>query len=239
MLADLRAAFGLLTRLPVGSCSTPPDLARCVWAFPLVGLVVNGIAAAVCTAGLPPLLGGAWALAVTMLLTGALHEDGLADTADGLGGGRNPARKMEIMRDSRIGSYGALALSMSLLIRFSAIAVIAHPESALVTAGVLGRGAMIVPLMLLPPARPDGMGAIVGHPPMIAAALGLALSAAVAWLVLGGRPAIAAVMAAAGVGLVVTGLVWRQIGGYTGDTLGAVEVLTECVVLSVGTLAVS
>jgi adenosylcobinamide-GDP ribazoletransferase len=239
MLTDLRAAFGLLTRLPVGSSSTPPDLARCVWAFPVVGLVVNGIGAVVYAVGLPPLLAAAWALTVTMLLTGALHEDGLADTADGFGGGRGPARKLEIMRDSRIGSYGALALMISLLVRGSAIAAIPHPVPALITAGILGRGAMIVPLLLLPTARPDGMGATVRHPPMAAAALGLALSVAASWLVLGGRPAIAGVVGAAGVGLVVAGLAWRQIGGHTGDVLGATEILSECVVLTATALAIS
>jgi adenosylcobinamide-GDP ribazoletransferase len=239
MLTDLRGAFGLLTRLPVGSCAIPPDLARCVWAFPVVGLVVNGIAAVVFAAGVPPLLGAAWALVVTMLLTGALHEDGLADTADGFGGGRTPARKLEIMRDSRIGSFGALALVMSLLVRVSAVAATPHPALALIAAGILGRGAMILPLLLLPPARPDGMGATAGHPPRPAAALGLALSAGAAWLVLGGRPAIAAVIAAAGAGLVVAGLAWRQIGGHTGDVLGAAEILSECVVLTAATLAIS
>jgi adenosylcobinamide-GDP ribazoletransferase len=239
MLTDLRAAFGLLTRLPVGSGSTPPDLARCVWAFPVVGLIVNSIAALVYSAGLPPLLSAAWALAVTMLLTGALHEDGLADMADGFGGGRTPSRKLQIMRDSRIGSYGALALMVSLLLRVCAVAAIPHPASALIAAGILGRGAMIVPLMLLPPARPDGMGATVRHPPTPAAALGLALSSVAAWLVLGGRPAIASVIAAAGAGLLVTALARRQIGGHTGDVLGATEIVSECVVLTATAIAIS
>ncbi len=232
MLTDLRAAFGLLTRLPVGSAAIPPNLARCIWAFPVVGLVVNGIAALIYAVSPPPLLGAAWALAVTMLLTGGLHEDGLADTADGFGGGRTPARKLEIMRDSRIGSYGALALMVSLLIRVSALAAIPHPAPALIAAGILGRGAMIVPLTLLSPARPDGMGATVRQPPMAAAALGLALSAAAAWLVLGGRPAMIAVIAAAGASLTIVGLARRQIGGYTGDVLGATAVVAESVVLT-------
>ncbi len=242
MLADLRATFGLLTRLPVGSGTTPPDLARCVWAFPVVGLVVNGAGALVywaCqAAGLPPMLGAAWTLAAMMLLTGALHEDGLADTADGFGGGRSAARKLEIMRDSRIGSYGALALMMSLLIRGSAVAAIPHPAFALIAAGILGRGAMIVPLLLLRPARPDGMGAAVRQVSVPAGLVGLALSAGAAWIALGGGPAIVAVIVAAGAGVAVAGLAWRQIGGHTGDVLGATEIVCECVVLTAAVVVI-
>jgi adenosylcobinamide-GDP ribazoletransferase len=201
--------------------------------------VVNGLAALVFAAGFPPLLGAAWALCVTMLLTGALHEDGLADMTDGFGGGRSPARKLEIMRDSRIGSYGALALMMSLLLRVSAVAAIPHPAPALIAAGIVGRGAMIVPLLLLPPARPDGLGATVRHPPLAAAALGLVLSAVAAWLVLGGRPAIAAVSAAAAAGLMVSAIAYRQIGGHTGDVLGGTEIASECFVLTATALAIS
>jgi adenosylcobinamide-GDP ribazoletransferase len=240
MLADLRAAFMLLTRLPVGSGATG-DLGRCVWAFPVVGLVVNGTGALVdwgtLRAGMPPLLAAAWALAAMILVTGGLHEDGLADTADGFGGGASTARKLEIMRDSRIGSYGAAALVLSVLIRAAAIASVA--PGGLVAAGMLGRAAMILPLLVLPPARSDGMGATVRRPPAMAATCGLALSAIAAFGLLPVRPAVASVLVAAGVGLGAARLARRQIGGHTGDVLGAVEAVGECVVLSVATLTFS
>ncbi len=236
MMNDLRAAFGLLTRLPVGSGAIRPDLARCVWAFPVVGLVVNGLAAAVfwgaTRIGMPPMLAACWALVVMMLLTGGLHEDGLADTADGFGGGRTPARKLEIMRDSRIGSYGALALMMALLIRASAIAAIAHPIT-LLPVGMLGRAAMILPLRLLPPARHDGLGAAVRRPSLANVAAGLMLAGIATLAVLPLRTAATAGVAAVVAALVLTRLARSQIGGHTGDVLGATELITECAVFTV------
>jgi adenosylcobinamide-GDP ribazoletransferase len=239
LLADLRAAFTLLTRLPVGT-GGPPDLARCVWAFPIVGLVVNGAGGLVYwaahTAGVPPLLAAAWTLAGTVILTGGLHEDGLADTADGFGGGATSARKLEIMRDSRIGSYGASALILVMLLRASAIAAIAQPAAilpGLITAGMLGRSAMILPLVLLSPARPDGMGASVRRPAAIIAASGLALSALAAWLLLPAEVAGAAIVLGFAAAIGLAELARRQIGGHTGDVLGAIEVVIECVVLTV------
>jgi adenosylcobinamide-GDP ribazoletransferase len=235
MLTDLRAAFSLLTRLPI-KLDTTPDLARAVWAFPIVGLIVNGIGALVYwaahQAGMPPLLAAAWTLAATILLTGALHEDGLSDTADGFGGGTTKARKLEIMRDSRIGTYGALALIITSLTRTTAIAALPHPL-ALITVGILGRAAMILPLLLLPPAREDGLSAAVRRPPTPTAAAGLTLAAIATLLQLPTRPALVAILAAAVTTLLLTVLARSQIGGHTGDVLGATEVLTECAVLTV------
>jgi adenosylcobinamide-GDP ribazoletransferase len=239
LLADLRAAFMLLTRLPVGT-GGPPDLARCVWAFPIVGLVVNGAGGLVYwgarVAGVPPLLAAAWTLAGMMMLTGGLHEDGLADTADGFGGGATPMRKLEIMRDSRIGSYGAGALILAVLLRAGAIAVIAQPAGvlpALITAGMLGRSAMILPLILLPPARTDGMGASVRRPTAVIAALCLVVPALAALLLVPAAVAGPTIVLGFAAALGMTELARRQIGGHTGDVLGAIEVVIECVILTV------
>ena len=227
----------LLTRLPVGRVGGPADLARCVWAFPVVGLVVNGTGALVfwllSMARVPPLLAAIWTLAATLALTGALHEDGLADTADGFGGGDNAARKLEIMRDSRIGTFGAAALVVSLMVRGAAVAALGSVLPALIVAGVLGRSAMIVPLLMLSPARGDGLGAAVGRPRALRAAAGLGVGVVASYALLPVLPATASVAAAVGSALIVTGLAARQIGGYTGDVLGATEVVTECVVLTV------
>jgi adenosylcobinamide-GDP ribazoletransferase len=241
--ADLVNAFMLLTRLPVARFARraqSPDLARCTWAFPIVGLVINGAAGLVYwlvhRVGMPPLLGAAWTLAATMILTGALHEDGLADTADGFGGGTTPARKTDIMRDSRIGSYGALALLLSVVIRASAIAALDRPDAvitALILAGMVGRNGMLLVLLLLSPARTEGMGAAMGRPRASGAAIGLGIAVVAAFLSLPRLPAIAALLFGFGASLGVAKLAHAQIGGYTGDVLGAAELVTECVVLTV------
>ena len=239
---DLAAAFSLLTRLPVGwlfPAEAKVDQARAVWAYPLVGVVVGGIGAAVYAAchrlGLAPALAALWALAALILTTGGLHEDGLADSADGFGGGRTRARKLEIMKDSRIGSYGALALMLSLALRAGAVALIAEPQAvalALITAGALGRAAMLLPLRLLAPARTDGLGASVAGGPVPAAVLA-AVAAIVLALAFHPLSRAAPMLACAALaGLAVSRLARLQIGGYTGDVLGASCVIAECLVLS-------
>ena len=243
LLADLTSAFMLLTRLPVGRFARfggPPDLARCVWAFPVVGVVVNGTGGLVYWLGhrfgLPPLLAAAWALAATMIVTGALHEDGLADTADGFGGGSTPARKMDIMRDSRIGSYGALALLLSVVMRVAAIAALDQPvvvATAMILAGMLGRGGMLVLPLVLSPARTDGLGVSMGRPRAWSAGIGIGLAMVAPFLALHAPQAIAAIALGFGSAMGVAKLGHAQIGGYTGDVLGASEVVTECVVLTV------
>ena len=224
-------AVTLLTRLPAGTLATAiPSPDRCVWAYPLVGALI-GLAGAIVMAGalatgLPQPVAAIWALAATVLITGGLHEDGLADTADGFGGGRTAERKLAIMRDSRIGSFGALALVFGLVLRALALAVAPHPVQALVLAGALGRGAMVLPLLLQRPARPDGLAHALhtGRRSTALAALVLAALPAL-WSPLAGCAALAA-------GLVIAALSARQIGGYTGDTLGAAEQLAECAALS-------
>ncbi len=222
----------LLTRLPVPRSAPPRGDGS--WAYPIVGAVIGLIGAAVYKAavlsGLPATIAAVFAVSVSILTTGALHEDGLADTADGFGGGSTVARKLEIMRDSRIGSYGALALMLSLGLRVAALAALADPgrvAAALVAAGMLGRGAMVGMMLALPPARPDGMAASLGRVPMMPAVIGLAIAAVCVVLPQGARALLAAILA----GAVMVWLARRQIGGYTGDVLGATEQVVECAVL--------
>src|SRR5258707_9364110 len=132
-------ATDLRTGIPYVSCMPVPhaapvdsgDVARASWAFPVAGALVGGAGALTYAIAsgirLPSALAATLALGATLLITGCLHEDGLADTADGLGGGRDRARKLEIMRDSRLGTYGACALMMSLLLRWTALAAMAGP----------------------------------------------------------------------------------------------------------------
>ncbi|MBV9813999.1 MAG: adenosylcobinamide-GDP ribazoletransferase [Acetobacteraceae bacterium] len=234
MRRDLLAALCLLTRLPVRVHAAPRP--QGVWAYPLVGWAVGGLAAlvfaALRAASVPASLASLWALAGTMLSTGALHEDGLADAADGLGGGADRARKLAIMRDSRIGSFGALALALSVLARATALAEIDRP-GALVVVAVLGRAAMVLPLALLPPARADGMAAGLAAPPPAACALAFAVAVATAFAWCPPGQAAVALAAASLGALAVTALARRQLGGQTGDVLGAAEQVAECAAFTV------
>jgi adenosylcobinamide-GDP ribazoletransferase len=239
LLKDLTAACGLLTRLPVGRSGEPVDLASCVWAFPVVGGAVNAVGGLTYWLahwfGASAMLAAVWALAVTMLATGALHDDGLADTADGFGGGASPERKLEIMRDSHIGCYGALALLLSVLVRVAAISAIGEPSHVMVAfclAGMLGRGGILMLLLTLSPAREDGMGAAMGETRVGRAAIGIALAVVACLMAVGVKQAIAIVVFGFGVSLAMARLARVQIGGYTGDVLGAGEVVTECAVLT-------
>ena len=235
LLADIRAAVMLLTRLPVwkGTDDGPPDLSRSVWAYPLVGALVGGIGAAAFTVFrnlVSPQLSAVVACTAMILATGAFHEDGLADTADGLGGGSGPEQRLEIMRDSRIGTYGTIAVILSLLVRVTALAgfsSLTDAAAALVTLNCLSRGAIVVLVATLEPARPEGMGAVVGYPGRRTVLAGILL--AVAPIVFWPRLVGAAVLGAAAIAtFTMWGLGRRQIRGYTGDLLGAGQQVCEC-----------
>ena len=239
LLADLLAAFALLTRLPV-PMRRAVLLSQAVWAFPIVGAAIGTLSAGVYAlcyqAGMPPFLSSVWAVAALVLLTGALHEDGLADTVDGFGGDATLARKLEIMHDSRVGSYGALALMLLLMVRIAALTALAHPFRvliALVVAASGGRAAMVVPLYLLPPARQEGLSHTAASPPLVSTLVALASGALIAFGLM--PPAIAGRVVAgmlAGA-LLLTWVTRRQIAGHTGDVLGATSVVTEAVMLSI------
>jgi adenosylcobinamide-GDP ribazoletransferase len=189
----LKVGLIFLTRLPIRySRPMPVDaLARAGWTFPLVGALVGAIGAAVGALALTAGLGGfpvaLLVIGTTILLTGALHEDGLADMADGLGGGETPEEKLEIMRDSRIGSYGVLALVFSVLLRSAFIGALAEGPTgalpaALIAAHAVSRAGLPAILMLLRPARTGGLGAAAGRPTLLvagaAALIGLGLAVA-------------------------------------------------------------
>ena len=238
---DLIAAFALLTRLPVGQPGglAVPNLARAVWAFPVVGGVVGGLSGLAYwiahRLGLPPSLAACWTVVGTLLITGAFHEDGLADLADGFGGGAMRERKLEIMRDSRIGAYGALALVLSLAIRIAAIATLAKPGAvfaALVAAGAVSRAAIVLALLLLKPARTDGIAATLADISQAAAWWAFGFAALLLLLCLGAGAAATVAAVAIVVCLAYAAVVRAQIGGHTGDALGAGAVIVECAALS-------
>lgn len=225
---EARLAFMLLTRLPMGRMEFAPPLAAAVWAYPLVGAVVGalvGVVFSLASVGLPPVAAALLAIGAGVLLTGAMHEDGLADLADGFGGGGTRERKLEIMRDSRIGSYGVIALVLVLGLRAETLAALPAGGAVLrmVGLGALSRALLPVIMFFLPPARADGLGqaagSVVAKLPMLA---GLALAVILA-LPFGVLPA--ATMALVALALAI--LARQQIGGFTGDVLGAVQLLTE------------
>jgi adenosylcobinamide-GDP ribazoletransferase len=227
------AALTFLTRLPLGRAQTDTpllSLADTVWAFPVVGLVIGaigGIAYVIAFAlGLPALAAALVAVATTALITGALHEDGLADTADGFGGGATREAKLDIMRDSRIGTFGVLALIFSIGLRVVAIADIGtrwHVFAALIVAHALSRGVLPAAMHRLDPARDDGLGAGAGRPEQNQVLIALAIALAIAVVAIGLRAGLIAAIVAGIVALAIGWLAQRQIGGQTGDVLGAIE----------------
>ena len=132
---DIRTGLAFCTRLPLRfGAPAEGNLAQAAWTFPVIGAGIGALGALVYWlgygAGSSSFVAATLAVAATVIITGCLHEDGLADTADGFGGGDTSVRKLEIMRDSRIGSYGACALAMSLILRVRALASIANPALA-------------------------------------------------------------------------------------------------------------
>lgn len=240
VIADLRMAASFVTILPVASSKPAADgaVARATWALPVAGLLV-GLAGALVYKiasrfGLTPNLAALLALATTALITGALHEDGLADTADGLGGGRTRERKLEIMRDSRIGTYGVCALILSFGLRWSALAAIADPWTvtlALCAAHAAARAGVPAFMSLVLPARPDGLSASAGAPPGRSVAIAFALGTLVLALALGPGKALVGLILLSLAGWTLARLAIRQIGGQTGDILGAFEQFGEILVL--------
>lgn len=242
IIADLRMAASFVTILPVAWSKPAADgaVARATWALPLAGLLVGLAGALVYKVssrfGLTPNLAALLALATTTLITGALHEDGLADTADGLGGGRTRERKLEIMRDSRIGTYGVCALMLSFGLRWSALATIANPWAvtlALCAAHTAARAGVPAFMSLVPPARPDGLSASAGVPPGRSVAVAFALGTLALALALGPGKALVSLILLSVAGLMLARLAIRQIGGQTGDILGAFEQLGEILILLV------
>jgi adenosylcobinamide-GDP ribazoletransferase len=240
-VADVAISLAFCTRLPlahVGQVANG-DLVRASWAMPVAGALV-GAAAALAYAvafrlGLPPSVAAALAIAAGMVLTGAMHEDGLADTADAMGGG-DRARKLEIMHDSRLGTYGACALVLLILLRWAALASIGRPGAvamALIAAHTAARATLPAVMALVPPARSDGLAASFGAPPREVAAVAALIGALTLVLCLGLSPGLLAVGLLGAAAVVVARLSLKAIGGQTGDVLGALEQAGEVLVLLV------
>ena len=255
----LACGIGLLTRIPVNwllpaayqNSSASWPLAQSIWCWPLVGMGIGvftgGLSATLQLSHIPPLAAAGIALGAQVLITGGLHEDGLADTADS-SGGITPERKLEIMRDSRIGSYGVLALCLAILIRAGVLSSIHSIALACLIcglAGCLARGAFLVVTKTVPPARPDGLARSLYPLPRnnltIAITGAICLSTLLTVFFIPVPLTTACVLTfialplllALAIALLIAQYAKRKLGGYTGDILGACAVITECVIMTV------
>ncbi|MER8729458.1 adenosylcobinamide-GDP ribazoletransferase [Mesorhizobium sp. M1227] len=246
LLEDIALCLVFFTRLPLpGTDFRGRSLAAAIWAAPVAGLAVALAGALVYAVGtrlgLAEGPAAALTLAAILLATGCLHEDGLSDVADGFGGGKTRGRKLEIMRDSRIGAYGACALAVSLLIRWSVLSGFAGPAHvfwALIAAHAASRGLLGAFMHLLPPARADGLSADAGTVSTETAGIGAVLGA-VALLALGFSAAMFALILLAFLFAAFRALCLNQIGGQTGDTVGALQQLGEIAILLVASVSLS
>ena len=245
---DTARSVAFLSRVPMPQrhfIDYDGRLSRAVRAFPLAGVLIvlpaAALAAMLSALHAPPSLLAIATLALQVLVTGALHEDGLSDSADGIGGGRDRDSALAIMKDSRAGSYGVVALILSFGLRAAAIAALAAALTpsglgmALLAVAAASRTAMVWHWSLLPPARRDGVAASVGEPENRATLLALASGIGISALLLlphGTLASFALASAAAVIAvLVFNRIALRKIGGHTGDTIGATQQLAEMSVL--------
>jgi adenosylcobinamide-GDP ribazoletransferase len=247
VLRGIYLSVVFLTRLPAPAW---PDavrgrLAGAMWAFPVAGVIVAtiaGVAYAICAElGCDPLVSAFVAVGAGIVATGGLHEDGLADLADGAWGAAEPGARLAIMSDSRIGAFGALALILSVGIRAAALAALGQPLyvlGALVAAAALSRAMIPATMAFLSPAKTSGLGASAGTPSTgtWTAGLGLALIIAL-FAAPDGIPS--AIVGAAAAAALVAWFARRAFGGYTGDVLGAVQQFAEAAALALIAAAVT
>lgn len=239
-LMDVYSSVVFLTRLPAPGWpeAAARKLSDGMWAFPVAGVLVAtiaGVVYAICDAfGVPAFISALFAVSALVIATGGLHEDGLSDLADGVWGGADSAKRLAIMSDSRIGAFGAIALIVSITGRAAAIATIGQPLfvlGALIAVAAGSRAVMPAMMIFGTPAKSDGLGASAGQPALgawggalVLGALICAIAAPAGWV---------ACLVAAAVGAVLVGcFAHRNIGGYTGDVLGAGQQVAELFALT-------
>ena len=248
LFGDIAAAFLLLSIIPVAynfPKDKPPDFIQSLWAFPLVGFLIGGIGGlALITSkllGFPNLVSGAMCVAIIAIISGAMHEDGLADTSDGFGGGHTIDDKLRIMHDSHIGSYGTLALCLSTVIRITLFAAISDAKIsipmmiALIATFVAGgRGLILLGLFLFPIAPGAKLAKVTGQP-----AVGSLLTATILWLlplicITNPFSSVLTALVASFACILLGRLAMSQIQGINGDVMGAMAILAETI-LALGT----
>ena len=245
-MRDVPAAIGLLSRLPVmvNTDRATARGAKAAWAYPLAGLAIGLLACFIgqCALwlGLSGAVSAGLVIASLVLLTGAMHEDGLADSADGLWGAWQPARRLEIMKDSQIGTYGVLVLLVSIGLRWQALTLLMEAEAFLpiIAAAVASRSAMVWVMYSLPNARHSGLSHHTGQPQSqhTIAAIGIGL---IAILLSQSVPFFTTALVVATVTFGCAQLSRTKIGGQTGDVIGATQQVVEIAVLLVCLAAVN
>jgi len=253
-VGDCAAAFLLLSRLPTGwhhfPADRPPNFTSALWAFPLVGLVIGGaggtILVTAASLGLPPLAAAALSLLGIALLSGAMHEDGLADMADGFGGGRDADSIARIMHDSRIGAYGVLALILATALRLSLLTLCLetlqgwHLIGFIALISAASRFQPILQLAAFPLSPHASLAALTGRPDMIRLIIGLALWCPAMIFLFGIVTTAAIALPACALSLWIGQIATRKINGLTGDVMGATTLCAEIIMLmswaSVGAL---
>ncbi|WP_119273611.1 adenosylcobinamide-GDP ribazoletransferase [Taklimakanibacter deserti] len=243
--ADLAASFGFLTRLPIPGGVPSAPLAEAMRAFPVAGAVIGAasglVLAGLASTGLPGLAAAGLTLAALAVLTGGLHEDGLADTADGFGGGQDRDGKLAIMRDSHIGAYGVMALVLGLLVKAACLGALAEGPATAVVAllaatGALSRALIVWLMASTPPARSDGLAHGAGQPSDFTSRKALLLGGIIAALLILATWGLGPALVILGAGALVAGLTrflaMRQIGGHTGDICGALQFLVETAMIA-------
>jgi adenosylcobinamide-GDP ribazoletransferase len=240
-LADLRVTLAFFTRLPLPGMTdhSPPDFTRAARTAPVSGAIVGAISGIVLAGlvgvGLSPLAAALAAIGVMIVITGGLHEDGLADTADGLGA-FDREKRLTIMRDSRIGSYGVLALIVVIGMKAALLAEIAGQSglfagvAGLIAAEGVSRLAALYPLHALSPARADGLAHSASAPSGSAMIQGALLGGALVLLAVGLSTGFVSALfaAAASIAIALAGTRWadHMLGGHTGDLAGAIQQVT-------------
>lgn len=232
-LADARTAIAFLTRIPVGRTQIldAAALSRAALWFPVVGLLVGGILGGtrvLADMALDPAPATLLALLAAILVTGGFHEDGLADIADACGAHTTRERRLEILKDPRIGTYGGLAIAFMVLLPFAVLSPLSGEDvlRAALVAHVLARWSTLPQSLLWPPARPQGSGSLVRATPTGVIILTL-VAGAVAVLAAGAGPGLVAVAVAATITAGLGAGLAHTLGGVTGDSFGAVNKVVE------------
>ncbi len=240
-LRGIRIAVMLLTRLPLPApvLAEDEDMAQASWAYPLAGLLVAALAGLVglcaLAVNIPAPVAALLALATLIATTGAMHEDGLADCADGFWGGWDRDRRLKIMRDSHVGTYGALALVVFCLLRWTALSALFAAGSVLaplIAAALVSRAAMVFVMDTLPNARDDGLSKSTGRPGKSNTRIAAGIAAGITVLLLGWT-GLWVILAAVLAGFACARLATAKIGGQTGDVLGMTQQVAEVTILVV------
>jgi len=243
---DFIMALRFFSRLPTGnSPHQSPDLGRIAMALPLASVAIGIGPALLLIAGtlmgLPSYFAAALAVAAAVITSGAMADDALADAADGLFGGHSIERRLEIMKDSRHGTYGVAALALFVLLRVTALGAVAavNPLTAAaiwLAASIVGRSGALWLAVALPPARADGASATAGRLPGRSFAIGAVFGVILLFVLGGPATSLVGLGAALLLALAViagwTALCRRLVGGQTGDLIGALGALVEIAVLA-------